>query len=184
MGRPPLTLVAILCTAILILLGYLSPLVHAQPNTKTKIGFSDSDFLKINQANELVFVLSEYRTASQKEMNCLAKNIYYEARGESIMGMISIAQITINRADIKHNGKQTLCGVIHDPGQFSWVNKTQKRIDKKAWQQSIQVAQLVLLGVRIKGMNNALYFHSRKIKQPKWSLDLPVNKTIGNHIYF
>ena len=35
--------------------------------------------------------------ATKSELLCLAKNIYYEARGEPLQGKIAVAQVTLNR---------------------------------------------------------------------------------------
>lgn len=149
-----------------------------------EIQFSVDDFQKISQASGVKITLTDIRAVSQKEMHCLAKNIYHEARGENLVGMLGVAQITLNRADSNYRGKNTLCGVVHDPGQFSWVNsKKHIRLNGASWQQSIHVAQIALLGIRIEELENSLYFHSRKINKPEWSKQLPVNTKIGNHIY-
>ena len=152
---------------------------------KNKIDFSQGEFLKIGQASELTFILSEARTVSHKEMQCLAKNIYHEARGEGIAGMMGVAQVTLNRADTQYRGKKTLCGVVYDSHQFSWTkdNQKTKKLDKSSWQQSLHITQLVLLGVRIKEIEDSIYFHSHKIKSPIWTKNLSVNKKIGQHIY-
>ena len=163
--------------------GSSSEPVYTAP--KNKIDFSQGEFLKIGQASGLTFILSEARTVSHKEMQCLAKNIYHEARGEGIAGMMGVAQVTLNRADTQYRGKKTLCGVVHDSHQFSWTKDIQKtkKLDKPSWQQSLHIAQLVLLGVRIKEIEDSIYFHSHKIKSPIWTKNLSVNKKIGQHIY-
>ena len=163
--------------------GSSSEPVYTAP--KNKIDFSQGEFLKIGQASGLTFTLSEARTVSHKEMQCLAKNIYHEARGEGIAGMMGVAQVTLNRVDTQYRGKKTLCGVVHDSHQFSWTKDIQKtkKLDKPSWQQSLHIAQLVLLGVRIKEIEDSIYFHSHKIKSPIWTKNLSVNKKIGQHIY-
>ena len=163
--------------------GSSSEPVYTAP--KNKIDFSQGEFLKIGQASGLTFILSEARTVSHKEMQCLANNIYHEARGEGIAGMMGVAQVTLNRADTQYRGKKTLCGVVHDSHQFSWTKDNQKtrKLDKPSWQQSLHIAQLVLLGVRIKEIEDSIYFHSHKIKSPIWTKNLSVNKKIGQHIY-
>ena len=163
--------------------GSSSDPIYASP--KNKIDFSQGEFLKIGQASGLTFILSEARIVSHTEMQCLAKNIYHEARGEGIAGMMGVAQVTLNRADTQYRGKKTLCGVVHDSHQFSWTKDNQKtrKLDKPSWQQSLHIAQLVLLGVRIKEIEDSIYFHSHKIKSPIWTKNLSVNKKIGQHIY-
>ena len=65
----------------------------------------------------------------QKEVNCLAKNVYYEAGLESYEGQVAVAQVTVNRVE---DGKfpTSICGVVHQKTrvpsgrtvcQFSWV---------------------------------------------------------------
>jgi len=40
--------------------------------------------------------------ATNAELLCLAKNIYYEARGEPMHGKIAVAQVTLNRVTHQH----------------------------------------------------------------------------------
>ena len=49
---------------------------------------------------------------SQSEIDCLTKNIYYEAGAEPIAGQIAVAQVTINRTGDKRF-PNTICGVVH-----------------------------------------------------------------------
>ena len=152
----------------------------------TKIAFLGGEFLKISQSHGITFTLSEARNLSHKETQCLAKNIYHEARGEGLAGMVGVAQVTLNRADRQYRGKSSICGVVHDSNQFSWTadnQKRQKKLNQSSWQQSLHVAQLVLLGIRIKELEESIYFHSHKNKSPPWSKDLPINKRIGSHTY-
>lgn len=114
-------------------------------------------------------------------MNCLARNIYHEARGESYKGKLAVAQVVLNRA--KHpDFPDSVCGVVYDKGQFSWTKKPSKIRDKEAWQESQRIAQGLLDGSieGIKGFN-AVYFHA------KWTtFKFKVKKvtTIGNHVFY
>ena len=62
----------------------------------------------------------------QAELRCLAENIYFEARAESMKGKIAVGNVTRNRLESK-KFPNTYCGVIkqgYRPGkrncQFSW----------------------------------------------------------------
>jgi spore germination cell wall hydrolase CwlJ-like protein len=61
-----------------------------------------------------------------KQVRCLAENIYYESRGESLEGQIAVAKVTLNRLDEGY--ARTVCGVVkqRNPNgcQFSWVCNT------------------------------------------------------------
>jgi spore germination cell wall hydrolase CwlJ-like protein len=54
------------------------------------------------------------------ELDCLATNIYFEARGESEAGQFMVGFITMNRVN---NSKWpgTICRVVYQPGQFVWT---------------------------------------------------------------
>jgi len=50
---------------------------------------------------------------------CMAKNIYFEARNESLRGQMAIALVTLQRVkDPRY--PNTVCGVVYDNRQFSW----------------------------------------------------------------
>lgn len=121
--------------------------------------------------------------ASTTDIDCLARNIYHEARGESIEGQLAVAQVTVNRV---RSGKfqPTVCGVVHAHRQFSWTLDKRKKIkDSKAWQASMVIARAVLTqGVRLPNFE-ALYFHTHKVK-PRWNRSKQVVAVIGNHIFY
>jgi spore germination cell wall hydrolase CwlJ-like protein len=49
----------------------------------------------------------------------MAKNIYFEARNESLKGQMAIALVTLQRVrDPRY--PNTVCGVVYDNKQFSW----------------------------------------------------------------
>lgn len=179
-------------SGFLIIREYQKPLPHQIQKDNINISFPknkiqnpDNGFMKISQSSGVTFILDETRNVSQKEIHCLAKNIYHEARGEGFVGMMGVAQITLNRADKQYRGKSNICSVVNDSNQFSWTGnkKKQNKLNQASWQQSIHIAQLVLLGIRIRELEDSIYFYSHKNKSPDWSKHLPVNKRIGNHIY-
>ncbi|MCX7592424.1 MAG: cell wall hydrolase [Fischerella sp.] len=57
-------------------------------------------------------VVKAVKAASPQEIQCLAENIYYEARGESLLGKIAVAQVTINRA-YNHRWPSSVCKVVY-----------------------------------------------------------------------
>jgi spore germination cell wall hydrolase CwlJ-like protein len=121
--------------------------------------------------------------ASATDIDCLARNIYHEARGESIEGQLAVAQVTVNRV---RSGKfqPTVCGVVHAHRQFSWTLDKRKKIkDSKAWQASKVIARAVLTqNIRLPNFE-ALYFHTHQVK-PRWNRNKQVVAVIGNHIFY
>ena len=50
---------------------------------------------------------------SQKDIECLARNIFYESGSETLEGKVAVAVVTINRSKDERFGSTSLCGIIH-----------------------------------------------------------------------
>ena len=120
---------------------------------------------------------------NKADVECLAKNIYHEARGESLQGQIAIAQVTLNRVN-SGNFQSTVCGVVYAPSQFSWtLNKTKRIRDTKAWQIALEISRAVLTQTVILPNFSATYFHTKRVK-PYWAKTKTRIAVIGNHIFY
>ena len=127
-----------------------------------------------------------------KQLDCLTRNIYWEAASEPFEGKVAVAQVTLNRVE---SGKfaNTVCGVVYQKNvfyekvvcQFSWFcegNHKIRAVHKPMWQESELVAKKVLLeDFRLPGMKNALYYHADYVN-PNWRL--PKIDQIGRHIFY
>jgi spore germination cell wall hydrolase CwlJ-like protein len=130
--------------------------------------------------------------ARQDETVCLACNIYFEARGESLRAQINVARVTLERLDSPAYPR-TLCGVVWQPYQFSWTRdgKTDKVYDGDAWARALFLAGTMVSDYRFgnkytgsgKTMNGVLWYHSKKVK-PKWSRKMRHHITDGEHIFY
>jgi spore germination cell wall hydrolase CwlJ-like protein len=121
--------------------------------------------------------------ASRIEINCLAKNIYHEARGESLQGQIAVAQVTVNRV-ASGQFQNNICNVVYADRQFSWTIGHSKKIkDTKAWEASVAVATAVLTKSVPLPDFKALYFHTKQVR-PSWKYGKRVVAVIGNHIFY
>jgi len=69
--------------------------------------------------NEPDFVYYADQVFTDEDRVCMAKNIYFEARNESIHGQIAIALVTLQRVQDPRY-PNTVCGVVYDNKQFSW----------------------------------------------------------------
>ena len=119
--------------------------------------------------------------ADEKSVWCLAKNIYHEARGESLAGKLAVAKVTLNRVG-HHHFPDTVCGVVYQPRQFSWTRQPQLRVkDLKAWQESLHIARDAIYNGLDEVKLSALYFHSIKIK-PNWKRKREAK--IGSHVFY
>ena len=135
----------------------------------------------------------------QDELECLTKNIYFEARGESLTGKIAVANVTMNRVK-HHKYPSTVCGVVtqaewytnwkgkrlpkRNQCQFSWFcdGKTDVPIDMHAYRDSARVAEVVYYGYRDL-TEGSLFYHSVKV-EPYWINSMVKTKSIGAHIFY
>jgi len=63
---------------------------------------------------------------SQKQINCLAQNIYQESGIEPFIGKIAVSYGTIERVKDKRF-PDSLCGVVWQKNQMSWTKSKKKR---------------------------------------------------------
>ena len=128
----------------------------------------------------------------ERQLDCLAMNIYREAGHESFEGKVAVAQVTMNR--VAHPSfPKDVCGVIYQKTpimdkvvcQFSWYcdSATKSRpVNRAAYDESYEVAKKVLLeGFQLSVLKEALYYHADYVN-PRWNLE-KIGK-IGQHIFY
>lgn len=131
----------------------------------------------------IVYNSKEKIVATKKEIDCLARNIYYESRSEPYEGKVAVANITINRLKDGRWGND-LCRVIFSKYQFSWTLYRNKEPYGSAWQESIDIAKEAINGMRVTGLEEAQYYHANYIKQPRWTRSKQKVQEIGKHIFY
>jgi len=126
------------------------------------------------------------KALADKQVRCLAENVYYESRGESLQGQVAVAKVTLNRLDEGY--ARTVCGVVKQGCQFSWVcNGSAGNPSGHLWNQAVGVA-LVTLNEADKiedPTRGATHFHATYIQwQPGWQKVKDSVSQIGNHIFY
>ena len=119
------------------------------------------------------------------EVHCLALNVYHEARGETLEGMLAVAAVTLNRMRHKHFPNR-LCEVVWQPRQFSWTHdgKSDRPRDRKAWQRALRIAKATLAMGYFGTVGDAVYFHAEYGRAPYWSRRFEKIRKIGRHIFY
>lgn len=125
--------------------------------------------------------------ANNRELKCLADNIYFEAGNQSKTGKLAVAAVTINRVKSPKFPK-SICSVVYQKTrgtcQFSWVCEGKKRIrSQQQYAESKRIAEKVLLSGANHGIfgRNVLFYHADYVN-PGWNLRR-VTK-IGDHIFY
>lgn len=147
------------------------------------------DLLKSAEVNRVSTVTASVR---ERQLDCLAQNIYHEAGYEPFEGKVAVAQVTLNRAE-SGQFPGDICKVIYQKNivydrvlcQFSWYCEGKSGIKPKnnvAYEQSMEAAKKVLMeGFRLPSLESALYYHADYVN-PKWN-KVKVAK-IGRHIFY
>lgn len=116
-----------------------------------------------------------------REFECLARNVYYEARGEPRNGKLAVALVTLNRVDNK-NYPKNICDVVFQKYQFSWTaNWKSSKLEKEQWKLSKDAAFEAYMNRNILGKFPATHYHNLTVK-PKWGLKRFTR--INNHIFY
>lgn len=127
----------------------------------------------------------------QRELECLALNVYWESRGEPLRGRQAIAAVTLNRtASSAFPG--SICQVVWQGAalgmhrcQFSWAcdGRGNKPRNRTAWNEAVRVANEALLQDFPDPTGGALYFHATHVR-PRWSHSFVKMGQIGRHIFY
>ena len=147
----------------------------------------------------LIFMVFIVMMASAKadDFNCLVEALYHEARSESFVGMLSVANVILTRKE-SSNFPDTICKVVHqgkywkdnpvrDKCHFSyWCDGRPERFtDMAGLIKSINVAEMSLKGIQIKQTVGATHYHASYVT-PGWASD-PNFKSlgqIGTHVFY
>ncbi|WP_319951535.1 cell wall hydrolase [Sphingomonas caeni] len=116
------------------------------------------------------------------ELNCLAVGVYYESKGEPLAGQLAVAEVILNRA-ASGRFAHSVCGVIKQPGQFSFVRRgvLPTPPNNAQWRRAMAVAQVARKDLWDSPAEDALYFHARYVS-PRWKRSRV--GVIGNHIFY
>jgi spore germination cell wall hydrolase CwlJ-like protein len=122
-------------------------------------------------------------------ITCLARTIYWEAKGEGTAGMEAIANVVMNR--LGHKGfPDTICDVVtqgRERGscQFSWWcdGRSDDAQEEKAYALAKEIARKALNRELADRTSGALYFHHRKMK-PNWAAKYIKTVEVGEHLFY
>ena len=119
-----------------------------------------------------------------RSLECLARNVYYEARGEPSAGQYAVAEVTMNRKAHRRYPK-TVCEVVHQKEAFSWTAfGNLEPPSGTAWLRAVQVAEDVYYQRRPRTLQpNVLHFHATYVR-PDWSQEKQRVARIGKHVFY
>lgn len=133
---------------------------------------------------------------------CLALNMYWEAKNQSMIGQLAVGQVVMNRVE-DSRFPNTVCEVVYqgqhrpswkDPTkehpirhkcQFSWYcdGKSDEPKDSVTWIESIRIADMALQSSNFDVTEGALWYHADYV-YPYWADHLERVVTIEDHIFY
>ena len=137
----------------------------------------------IQQLDAIVQTNQQVKYTPQ-DVDCLTKNIYYEAGVEGRTGKYAVANVTVNRVNDGRWGNN-VCKVVYAKKQFSWtLQKKLPKPNQELWAESRGIAVDVLKGRRVAGLQQSLYYHATYINPPKWVDPAEHVLTVGRHKFY
>ena len=128
---------------------------------------------------------------TKREVKCIEKNLWHEARNQGLLGLMAVAKTTLNRARME-GWPPDVCKVVYQESQFSWTLKSKKNqqiklknnIDKQSYSLVQLATQLSIAAemMQIDFMNGATYYHTTSVN-PAWGRKMEVVSVIGDHIF-
>ena len=127
----------------------------------------------------------------EEELNCLALNIYHEARNEPDEGQVAVAHVVLNRIS-DPRFPATVCKVIRQGGervrhrcQFSWWcdGRSDRPRNSRKWQSIKSMAEAVYWGRSQDPTGGALWYHADYVS-PYWGRVFKRSRQIGRHIFY
>lgn len=138
----------------------------------------------------------------ERDVGWLSLNIYHEARGESLLGIVGVADSVFNRITHKSFpnsliGVVTQGGEVRDKCQYSWYcdGFSDRPNDWSTWYTMWQIAKVILIAKNVLGdmyptvIGDAVFYYSpsklEKLEQEKpcWAVEKTITAKIGNHVF-
>jgi spore germination cell wall hydrolase CwlJ-like protein len=118
-----------------------------------------------------------------RSLECLARNVYYEARGEPSAGQYAVAEVTMNRK-ASPRYPNTVCEVVYQKEAFSWTGRGVLQPPAgEAWLRAVKVAEEVYYQRRPPTMHGVTHFHATYVR-PDWSKERQRVARIGRHVFY
>lgn len=122
--------------------------------------------------------------------SCLSEALYFEARGETLIGQMAVAEVILNRVDSRRY-PNSVCSVVRQGEerssgcQFSYRcdGKSDQPSSRKAMEQVGKVAWVMLQGRPRILTDKATHYHALRVS-PRWARKMVQTAKIGEHVFY
>jgi spore germination cell wall hydrolase CwlJ-like protein len=163
----------------------LEPAPLVTHETAPVLSEPDEDQVDAPRGRSLSELVTHYASSTPRdvETDCLARAVYWESKGEPLNGQLSVAEVIINRSQSRRF-PSSICGVVRQPSQFSFVRRgyiPQPPQASRQWWTAVAIARIAREDLADGAAPNALFFHARRVR-PGWHLTRVA--TVGNHVFY
>lgn len=156
------------------------------PSSITHYAPAHAGSVALSGGGTLVAIMEPALQLPDSEVECLTKNIFFEAGVEKWKGKIGVGQVTLNRVNSKR-WDATICEVVYARKQFSWTNSKKLLAEVPRgplWEASRQAARDIVSGIRLPELKQALFYHTDYIEKPVWASPKFMLAQVGQHLYY
>ena len=177
----------------------VATVVYYESSLYSKVDLIEETVVESNQiVKEIRTTLLNTPYSLENDYHCLASNIYWESRNQSLSGQMAVGHVVFNRVDNKRF-PDTICEVVtqtkyypsggidlHDC-QFSWYCDGRSDLPLKHEEHIYEDAfYLAVHMIEDRGLDiteGATHYHSDKVS-PYWAPSLQRMTKIDNHIFY
>ncbi len=153
----------------------------------------------------LIILICTFAYSSKKtELNCLALNMYHEARSSNLADQVAVSDVVFNRVRSTRY-PNTICEVVEqglisswhlkttgkrvpikNKCQFSWYcdGKLDEPLEKDAWEKAKLLASHMYKYGDYKGITEGAIMYHADYVEPYWAKHYQLVGTIGKHKYY
>ena len=131
------------------------------------------------------------------QVQCMALNVYYEARGSNLADKAAVADVVLNRVNDSRY-PDTVCSVVkqglqdangnmlRDKCQFSWYcdGKHDRPQDADRWVEAQSIAWNIVEENKFRGITEGSTHYHATYVNPRWAKTLQLVGRIGAHIFY
>ena len=131
---------------------------------------------------------------SSRDLRCLARAIYFEARGEPTRGKLAVGRVVLNRVASK-SYPHSVCRVVYQNDhrrnrcQFSFAcdGKSDTITDRATWKEILAYAEWLLTHDASERHESELWtsthYHADYVT-PDWAKHLTLTGRVGRHLFY
>lgn len=144
--------------------------------------YKNSEYIEILDATDPKI---DVINALTDDETCMRLNLYHEARGEDLQGLLAVMNVTMARV-MSNQFPNTVCEVVWQKNQFEWTEKGVEfgvQIhDQLGWNKVNQIMKFY--NVYHDYDPTVVYYHSGE--KPRWFQTAPLEQVhrIGNHVFY